>query len=155
MLSRGFLGPAAVALAACVLSGCGGGDATTTASLSKPEFVRKANVICAKDAHRMQKDFQAFSSAHNDNPNPSRAEYEEFIAKVIEPNLTHQIRTIRALGSPAGDDGTVEEILSAVEESLRTAGENPELVTRGNAEIFGSAIKLATAYGLTACAQAY
>jgi hypothetical protein len=155
MLSRGFLGPAAVALAAWVLSGCGSGDTTTTASLSKAEFVRKANAICAKDAQRMQKDFQAFSSEHNDNPNPSRAEYEEFIAKVIEPNLTHQIRTIRALGSPASDAGTVEEILSAVEEGLRTAGEKPELVTRGNAEIFGKAIKLAATYGLTACAQAY
>jgi hypothetical protein len=155
MLNRRCLALLAAALAVVPAAGCGGSDSTTTALIGKAEFIKKANAICTKDAKKMHADFVAFSTEHNDNPSPSKSEYEEFIAKVIEPHMTRQISEIRALGTPKGDKRTAEEILSAVEEGLQKAKEKPELVTTHNIEIFGKAIRLATAYGLAACAQTY
>lgn len=138
-------------------AGCGGGngDQTTTASIGKAEFVKEANAICVKGEEKLHSDFVAFSNEKNDNPNPSKAEYEEFIDRVIAPNMSRQTAEIRALGVPAGDEVRVDELLSAAEEGLQKAKENPEFVTTRNRELFAKAIKLATAYGLAACAQTY
>lgn len=159
MLSRRSLvlliGALAVAVVIVGCGGGGGGSSTATASIGKAEFVKKANAICAKDEKKMHTDFAVFSSEHNDNPTPSRGEYEEFINQVLEPNMTRQINEIRGLGTPAGDEGGAEEIIAAVEEGLQKAKERPEEVTTHNAEIFAKAIQLATAYGLAACAQTY
>lgn len=140
-----------------VVTGCGGGSngGTSTAVLSKVEFVKRANALCAKGQEKLHSDFIAFSTEKNDNPNPSRAEYEEFIDKVVAPNLNREIAELQALGSPKGDEDEVEAMFAAVEEGLQGAEEKPEMVTIGNSKLFAKAIKLAAAYGLTACAQSY
>lgn len=146
----------AVALAIVVV-GCGGDGSgeTKTASLDKAEFVKRANALCTKGQEKLHSDFVAFSTKKNDNPNPSRAEYEEFIDKVVAPNLNREIAELQALGAPVGDEGQVGAMLAAVKEGLRGAEERPEMVTIGNSKLFAKAIKLAAAYGLTACAQSY
>jgi hypothetical protein len=139
-----------------IVAGCGGGSGDEkTASISKTEFVRKANALCTKGEEKLHSDFVAFSNEKNNNPTPSRAEYEEFINRVISPNLKREIAELQALGTPQGDEAQVEALLAAVEEGLQNAEEKPELVTVGNSELFAKAIKLATAYGLAACAQSY
>jgi hypothetical protein len=139
------------------LAGCGGGngDQSTTASISKATFIKDANAVCVKGEEKMHSDFVVFSNEKNDNPNPSKAEYEEFIDRVVAPDSTRLIGEIRALGVPAGDEGRVEGMLAAVEEGLQKAKENPEFVATRTNEIFANATKIATAYGLPACAQLY
>ncbi len=160
MSSRRFRTLLLSALAVVLVgTGCGGGSGndgeTTTSSIGKGEFIKKANAICAKDGEKMHADFLAFSSEHNNNPNPSKAEYEEFVNSVIEPDMKQQIADIRTLGTPTGDEGQTEEIFEAVEEGLQRSKEQPELVTTSNSEFFGRAIKLANEYGLAVCAQSY
>lgn len=136
------------------VAGCGGGDGgqSTTASIGKAEFISEANAICVKGEEKLHSDFVVFSNEKNDNPTPSRAEFEEFIERVVAPDLTRQIAEIRALGVPAGEEGRVEGLLSAIEEGLAKAKENPEFVATRTKQIFANAIKRATAYHLPACA---
>src|SRR5580765_5856378 len=95
---------------AMVLVGVGwggsGGD-TTTSSLSRTEFIKKADAVCEKGSERLKADFAIFAEEKNNNPNPSQAEYEELIAQVIAPNVNQEVAELRALGSPKGDEGEV------------------------------------------------
>jgi hypothetical protein len=153
---RSLLRLGAVALAAMVaLAGCGGGgDSTTTASISKAKFVKEAKAICEKGQEKLHAGFRALI-AEKDAQRSRPEEEEEWVNKVIAPNLTREVSEIRALGMPEGDEARVESLLAAVEDGLHKLQENPQAVLASSAEKFSKAIKLANAYGLEACAQNY
>jgi hypothetical protein len=147
-------------LPACALAlfagGCGGaGGSATTASISRAEFVKKANAICAKDEERLHADFLAFSEERQNSSVPPRVEGEESINQIIAPAMTREMEELQALGLPKGDEGHIEALFAAVEEGVQKARERPESVITANSEMFGKAIKLATAYGLNVCASLY
>jgi hypothetical protein len=149
-----LVGALAVVLAA---AGCGGSsDGGTTSSISKAEFVNQANAICQSGHEKLHTDFLAFSKEKGGNPTPSKAEYDEYIEKVVAPDLGQEIVSeIRALGVPEGDNGSVEAMLTAVEEGVAKAKEEPRLALEDNGVTFAKAIKLATAYGLKVCAETF
>lgn len=142
---------------ALVAVGCGGssGDDATTSSISKVEFVKGANAICKKGAEKLHTDFLAFSSERSDNPKASPAEYEEYIDRVIAPDLSREVAEMRTLGVPEGGEEQVETMLSAIGEGVENAEAKPTAVITANRALFSNAIKLTTAYGLAACAASY
>ena len=137
--------------------GCGGSSGgETTASISKSEFVEQANVVCERGREKLHSDFLVFSKEKNDNPNPSSAEYAEYVTRIIAPDMKQEIiAKIRNLGSPKGDEESVDAMLAAVEEGVRKAEEDPRSALINNGQTFAKAIGLATAYGLKACAETY
>lgn len=114
--SRVAIATAAVLIASSG-SACGGDDD----GLSKSEYLRRGNAICAKI-------------------NPTVPDL---------PNIKNQLAQLRDLPAPEGDEEDVERIFDAADEALRRAEEDPQSLAEGNP--FERSIALAKDYGLTNC----
>jgi hypothetical protein len=148
----------AAVLAALVVAGCGGGSddpTVTVSSISKAAFIKKADAICKEGSARMQKGFSVYLRKNKKSiialRHPDKEDYEGLIGGVLVPNLEREIKEIRALGAPSGDQEEVEEILNALEEGIETAENDPGAVKSSSEAIFGIASRLGKEYGLEVC----
>lgn len=142
-----------LALLAAGVGGCGGGDdsteADTTAALTKAEFVKQANAICAEGNKETDAIFAGFEKGE------SKAEAETVIENEFVPSIQGQIDDIRALGAPEGDEATVEEMLDLAQADLDTIESEPGIVISGEEEDqFADFAKIGHPYGLTECDKA-
>jgi len=142
----------AAAIATGLLAaGCGGDDndsGTTTSSLTKPEFVAKANAICKNGNDQINQEGNATFSKGK----PTQADEEKFATDTIIPNVQKQIDDIEALGAPAGDEAQVKAITDSAQKDLDAAKSDPTLFTDASkGDPFAATNKLANAYGLTVC----
>jgi hypothetical protein len=140
----------AALIATLVVAGCGSAG-SSTASISKTEFIEKADAACKKGEEEIQKDFATFGKEHESIKKPSEADYAELIDDVLVGNAEQEVKEIRALGIPEGDEKPIEAMLEAREKSLEKAQDNPKAVVRGGEDIFAEASKLAKEYGLREC----
>lgn len=149
---------AAVAAMAMIVAGCGGGsdssDGTDSASsVSKAEFVKKGNAICAKGEKEVEKGVEKFTEENNlSGTNPAtEKQVEEMAEEFLVPAVRKQLKEIRALGIPSGDAKEVEAIFAAVEEALKKTEEDPSVIAQDGVGPFKKANKLSREYGLTVC----
>lgn len=139
---------------ALIFAGCGGDDSSSsTTSISKDEFIAKADAICKKGIKRMETGLVGFlTNKGGQIRKPSQEDSEEFIVTVLTPSLRREIKELRALGVPEGDEEKVEALVAALEEGLDTAEDDPEAVAAGSTDIvFGIASRLAGEYGIETC----
>jgi hypothetical protein len=160
--------------AAALVAGCGGGDddsdstssttpaPTSTAAgapaatdssassdegLSKEEFIAEADEICTES----DKEIQTAVVEKLGAATASTEDLTDMIATVYIPGREDQLEQIRALGTPAGDNGELEEVLSAFDEGIADLKANP--VPEGNSGTLAEAVRLAKRYGFKACGQ--
>jgi hypothetical protein len=146
---------AALAALALIVAGCGGGSDSTesTSSLTKAEFVKKGNAICAKGNEEIEEGFEEFGKEHgfSKEKEPSEAELEEAVETVLVPKINKELESIRALGPP---DEEAEAILDAAEEALEKGeGDPKQFLKEESAGPFAKANKLSREYGLTKCGE--
>lgn len=146
---------AALAALAIVVAGCGsgGGSTESTSSLTKAEFVKKGNAICAKTEKEVAEGVAKFTKEHNfsEKKPPTAKQIAELAEEVLVPKVRKQIDEIRALGIPSGDEKEVEAIFAAAEEALKETEEDPSVFGKGGVGPFVKANKLSREYGLTVC----
>jgi len=147
---------AAVVVAAILVAGCGGGDDSSgSGSISKEEFITKADAICKASSKRMEKKLFLFLRKNRTGGSlrkPSVTQNEKFIVTVLIPNLEQEIKELKALGVPAGDEEKVDAMIAALEEGLETAENETATVAAGTSDmVFGIASRLAGEYGLETC----
>ena len=141
-------------IAALLVAGCGGGgdsSGSSADSISKEEFVAKADAICKDGTERLQ---AAIGRILKDQPNitkVSQAEQEKIVTTVLVPNVSKEVKELRALGAPDGDEERVDAMVTALEEGVETAERDPQAVTKSSDAIFGIASRIAGEYGLTTC----
>lgn len=150
---------AALALLAIVVAGCGGGsDSTntdaTTSSLTKAEFLKQGNAVCAKGNKEIEEGFEEFEKENGlQNKRPTNAQLTEAIETIVIPKVRQQIEGVKALGAPSGEEAEVEAITDAAEEALEKGEEDPAALAGGKADPFTKANKLANEYGLVKCGE--
>jgi hypothetical protein len=136
-------------IAAALLAGCGGGDdsssTSTQAALSKSEFLKQGNAICAKGNQATNK---IANQTFTQNQQPTQAQLQQFTTQVT-PIIQGEIDGIKALGAPAGDEQQVNAILDDAQSALDKAKQDPSVFANGDP--FKKANQEAKAYGLTAC----
>ena len=156
-MNKGLLAFLAGLLAvALVAAGCGSSSSDTTASLTKAEFLKQGNAICAAGNKEINAEFEKFfkEKEFSKKKQPTQAQLEEAAEEIAVPSIRKQIDGIRALGAPSGEEEQVNEIIDAAEEALEEAEEDPAaLVNEENGNLFAKANKLTNAYGLTACGE--
>lgn len=155
MSKRLFALLGALAALAIIVAGCGGGSDSTesTSSLTKAEFVKQGNAICAKGNEEIEEGFEKFGKEHgfSKEKEPSKAELEEAVETVVIPSVNNEVESIRALGPP---DEEAEAVLDAAEAALEKGEEDPEqFLKEESAGPFAKANKLAREYGLTKCGE--
>ena len=153
-----WIGGIAVAVVLlCVGVGCGGGSETS--DITKAQYVKKANFICA-DSNRER--FAAAEKEYNpkqrqgshtvDSPATKalEAELEEIGEKLVKekviPSLRKEQERLESLGAPSGDEEQIEKILLNFEKGT------DELAEEGYQGILGDQFdqfdKEVKAYGL-------
>lgn len=146
---------AALAALALIVAGCGSGSSGTesTSSLTKAEFVKQGNEICAKGSKEINEGFEEFVKENglSKKKAPSKAVQEEAVETVLIPKITKEIESIRALGPP---DEEAEAVLEAAEEALEKGKEDPiQFLKEESTGPFAKANRLAREYGLTKCGE--
>jgi hypothetical protein len=139
---------ATLAVALFVL-GCGG----DSASISKAEFAEQAEAVCKQGEKELRKDLAAFLKAHENVKLPSQEDVAELVHVVFSGNIKAEVKKLRAIEVPSGDEKQVKTLIDAREESLKNAEANPLGLNRNASLIFAKSRKLAREYGLKECAR--
>lgn len=147
---------AVLAVFGLLLVGCGGGGGgtdSTTGTITKAQFLKQGNAICAKGTDEFGKGDVAFWKQHGGpKSNASQALTNELQLTVLLPIRKEELRQIRALGLPRGDEHYVEKMLKAWEEGIRTGEEEPDrLDSAGPNYAFYKTYSMGIDYGLTKC----
>jgi hypothetical protein len=141
----------AVIAAALLVAGCGGDDDSGSSAISKEEFIAKADTICKKGTERMQTAIAGALKNQRNLAKVSKAEQEKIVTTVMVPSVSREVKELRALGVPDGDDERVDAMITALEEGIETAERDPEVVTKSSDAIFGIASRIGGEYGLAVC----
>ncbi|MGO8905145.1 MAG: hypothetical protein ACLQMH_05910 [Solirubrobacteraceae bacterium] len=134
-------------LAGLLAAGCGGSRHSTAstppAAITKAEFVTKANEICGGADPALSLATAKLANLH------SETQLAAVVRGTFVPSIEAQMSQIRTLGTPPGDQATVQSMLDMALADLQKLKSNPALV---NTDAFADFAKVAHAYGLTACA---
>lgn len=149
-MGRGPIVATAVALVVLLVVGCGG-DSSDGPAISKEAFIKQADAICQRGNKRLEVALADFLKQQKSFKRFSKGDYEELIPTVFIPSFTREIKEIRALGIPNGDEEKIEAMLSALEEGLETAESDPKLASTNSEAVFGISSRIANEYGLKVC----
>lgn len=153
---------ASVIAIALVAAGCGSssddttGESTSAASLTKAEFLKQGNAICAAGNKEIEEGFEEFAKEEgiNDKAPPSKAQSQKASETILLPTINKQIEGLRELGTPEGDEGEVDELLTSAEEAVEKGEEDPvALIEEEGSNPFAEVNKAAREYGLTVCGE--
>jgi hypothetical protein len=153
---RGPLGGLALAgglsLVLLALAGCGSAAKSTSVAIdssappiTKREFVRRANAICAKG------NAQSKAAGAHLGTEPSEAQVVAFVKHTQVPGVQAQVDALKALGAPRGDEAIVAKMLTLAQAGVDAVKARPAIVTSG-ADVFARFASVAHPYGLTSCA---
>jgi hypothetical protein len=161
-IRRLFVLGAVCALAVSV--GCGGDDGGTssaeqvtveTGSLSKGEFIERADAICEEEAE----DVRRAGVKYITRVENSERRFEEqrrlapyVVETVLVPKYEEQIERVSELGAPDGDAEQVAAVLQAIRDRLGDALDDPVDFLQ-EVEPFEQATRLGKAYGFKVCGQ--
>jgi hypothetical protein len=148
---------AAAAVVAILVAGCGGGSDSTgsTSSLTKAEFVKQGNAICAKGNKAIEEGFENWVKENHlkQNQQPTKAELAAVSEEVLIPNVQTELEEIRALGLPSEGGGEADKLLKAAEKGLEEGEEDPSVLANESSGTFAEANKLAREFGLVKCGE--
>ena len=143
-----------------LIAGCGSADSggdndqvtIESGSLSKKEFIEKADAICRARVSEAHEEFEAFVERKK-VATASSAEQAvlatEAIDTIIRPPLEKQISEIRDIGAPVGDEDQVAGILTAIQKALDEGQTDPTGIIGGSS--FARSSTLAQKYGFAVC----
>lgn len=170
-MSKRFIATILAALAiAAIVAGCGGGsdsgDSTAADSeaggsagnnapaLSKAEFIKKGDAICAKVGGELAKGIADFMGGIGleETEEPSEEQQEELVAEVILPLFQSQAEQLGALGAPEGEEEQVAEIVEGTEEAVAEAEDDPSGAISGDNPLQGVNEK-AQEFGFNVCGK--
>jgi hypothetical protein len=148
-------GAIAVAL---IAAGCGSsGDSATnsTATLTKAEFVKQGNAICAAGNKEINAGFENFfkENEFSKKKQPTQAQIEEGTEEFVVPSIRKQIDELGELSAPEAEEQQFETLLENAEAQLEKGEEDPSLLADENNHLFASVNKEAKALGLVRCAE--
>jgi hypothetical protein len=155
-LSKGLIATlAGVAAIAMIVAGCGSSSDDSTSSLTKAQFIVKADAICKKGNTEIESGFEDFAkeAGIKENKEPTPAQGVEVSETVLIPYIKEQSEELRDLEVPSGDEEEITAMLDALDEGVEEAEEDPEALFTSKSDPFGPANKMAKEYGLKVCGQ--
>jgi hypothetical protein len=147
---------AAFAAIAMIVAGCGGGgdSSSDSSSLTKAEFLKQGNAVCAKGNQEIEEGFEEFEKENgSQSKQPTKAQLTEAIETIVLPAVRNQVEGVEGLGAPSGEEDKVEAITDAANEALEEGEEDPASLTSEKADPFAEANELANEYGLVKCGE--
>lgn len=146
ILSSGSLA-CTIALAWCV-AGCGGGGSTTTAALTKAEFIKQADAICKKMDSSMPSVIGR-AQKEQEGVHASAAKVDEAIAIAGLQLVQREAEELGELSPPTGDKATIAAILNGIDRAIVATEKDPT----GAHNAFAEVEKMAAEYGFKECSE--
>jgi hypothetical protein len=148
MYRRTFAIFISVLAVAAFAAGCGDEDSSSADSLTKAEFVDKADKVCSDIEKDTRKKLLAASKlAKGSSP---KQQEEVLVTTIIAPTLQSQAEELGALGAPEGDEEEVEAIVEELEAVAKEAETNPVGIST-KADPYREADQMMQDYGLDTC----
>ena len=150
---------AGVMAIAIVAAGCGSSDDSTTDTsavvLTKTEFIKQGDAICAKGSETLSQEAEDFADENNiDTEKPTKKQQEEVIETVVGPALQTQADELGELGAPDGEEDKTTAIIEALESGAQELEDNPgALLESGAKSPLEKANELANEFGFKKCGQ--
>jgi len=137
-----------VALALFACGGGGGGKTDAGPTPTKAEFLKKGNAICAQAHAEIEKIYGRYTK----KPRPD-ALLNRLSQELVIPATKKEVRRLRALGAPPGEEQRVERILAAIEEGIENGERDRRTLraTGGTEYAFAKAFEPELDYGLEKC----
>ena len=150
----------ALATSALLFAGCGDdGDSTTDSSdadspaLTKGQFVKAANQICANGNKEIQAETEAWAEEHGiGEQGPSEAQAAEAAETIVIPSVSAQVEEIGALTPPEEEAAAVEAFVENAESALADLEDEPSAIAEEPGP-FEDVNAEAKALGLPACGE--
>jgi hypothetical protein len=132
---------------ALMAAGCGSGDPADSASAAptKNQFIKQADSICEQAEVEL---FHQVVVYKKQNPTAGEGELVEAVGL---PPLEKEIRSLKKLAAPEGDEAQVQAWIEAFEGALQQVKKNPQLLLNLRNNPFGNANKRASDYGTQNC----
>jgi hypothetical protein len=151
---------AALVAASALLAGCGGSDddaSGSEATLTKAQYVQKANAICDKGSKATADGYDAFYNRYpvSEGRELTKAQEVELVRVVIIPNVDDQARQLEKLPAPEGDEAEVAAFVDTLNGAVEALESEPlSFYEPGAGNPLLPAAEEAGAYGLTHCGPA-
>jgi hypothetical protein len=145
-VSKGIHGLIVAAAAIAALVGCGSGGGEE--QLTKAQFVKRGNAICAKAEQERGKIISEI--VEKSRPNADVQAQQEKVIHEALPTYEAATEQIDDLEAPSGDEEKVDALVEAMEEAAERAMADPHTAIISNVP-FRKANELAEGYGLKTC----
>jgi len=139
-----------------VLPSCGSSNDETVETVSKEEFVKQADQVCAKTEKRqlaLVNKFEESKSGKESQASTAKAE-EELVAFAGVPPIKQQFQELSQLPTPESGSSQVDAYLKALEAGLTTVEKEPALLLNIDSDPFAKAASLAEDFGFKVCSGA-
>ena len=147
MAARTVIGAVVVA-AACAAAGAACGDSKGP---SKADYLAEAKEVCQRGNAALTAASKEAIAKVAPGEKLSGPAIEEFVRTTVVPTIRNQIKELRAIKPPKGEEGHVEEIYSELDKGLDELEKAPAKLTDGS-NVFAAADTLAQKYGISVCA---
>jgi hypothetical protein len=153
---RGLWASTALSLLVLTFAACGSGEKAEDSgsrTIPKAIFMKRVLAICGQANEEITRVYGRYAERPYPGGRPPTSEKMNAVAEeVVIPARRKQVRRIRALGFPPGEERQVREILAAIEEGIEE-GERDRRTLRadGVRYAFTRALELEGEYGLGAC----
>ena len=150
---RARLSTLSLGFVSLLVAGCGGDEPQTfppgvARPIAKVEFLAEADRICRATNRRVEAAADGLVAVGRQ---PPPQEVRRVVLAVVVPALEAEVRAIRALGAPSGDEPRVEAIIAATERGIDEILADPVAVLDGPPPALRAAGRLARAYGSAYC----
>lgn len=136
----------AVVLACAALAWWGAPTAgATRASITKADYLAKADAICAAGTAKLDVALQKLGA------NPTEKQMTRFVSAVYVPNIAAQLAKIQKLGYPPGDKAQLQAISTEARGVLKTIKADPAATLRATTNPWADVAAKQQAYGFTSC----
>lgn len=137
-----------VAFITCLglISSCGNDDSTNS-TISKPEFIAKADAICTEYNDALEEKTSELAS------DATEEQVLAFVTDVLIPEFGNMIGEIRDLGFPAADKALLDGLMDETDVVLEQLTQDPASILTAEESPFASINSQLLDYGLTVCGE--
>lgn len=158
LLVVAFLG--AVAAFALLLGGCGDSASSEEKSLTKKQFVQRAEAFCNREYKPEERDMEKYADEHGLLFGGGEPWEQEVLNEaVVNDYVRDKIAFFKSLPPPEGDEKEVRAMIKAFEDGLEKTEEKPALLAEGRPgreplpDPYEASYRTTSAYGPWLCGQ--
>ena len=138
-----------VTAVALLAVGCGSGQSSETETVTRAEFLAKAQAICKRGTAKLDKQYNHWAERARFHAD-SEAFMNKKAEKVILPSKVQKVKELRALELPEVGEKKLEIFLAAMEEGIEKGRKDPSSLRVGD-YAFQRAFEMSESVGLQVC----